>query len=167
MVRKYIPLVMTLLAFLLLPHVFPKVKLTYIAPLLTLTALTAATPKVYRYALLGGALLDLLSSDSHFGFFILSCLFATWVVHSQRHNFFADKLWGLTIYTVLFSIAKIVFEIVILAIFASLPPFDWKGICSECIIMSVVDGFYALIFFTGPIALAQNMDKNFLRWKRR
>lgn len=158
---------MTLLVLLFLPHLFPKLKITYIAPLLALTALSAPVPKVYRSSLLAGALLDLLSSDTHFGFYSLSSLFATWVVHSQRHSFFADKLWGLALYTALFSIAKTVFEIISLAIFASLPPFDWKGICSECMIMSIVDGFYALIFFTGPLYLAQNFDKYFLRWKHR
>ena len=159
--RKILPLALTLLSFVL----FPKIKLTFIAPLLTLSALTLDTPRVYRYAILGGFLLDLLNSEYLFGFFTASCLFATWVVHSQRHNFFADKLWGLALYTSLFSFAKIIFEIIALGFFSSLPPFTWKGIFSECIIMSVVDGFYALLIFTGPMYLATIIEKRYIRWK--
>lgn len=165
MIRKQLPLFLTVLALLFSPQLFPKLHLTHLAPLLTLTALTAATPKVYRYALLGGLSLDLMSSEHRMGFFILSSLFATWVIHSQRHNFFADKLWGLTLYTSLFSFAKFFFEMITQAIFSTLPPLSWKGICSECIIMSAVDGLYALLLLTCPLYLFDLASKQYLRWK--
>ncbi len=165
MIRKHLPLFLTIFALLLLPYLSPKLHLTCLAPLLTLTALTAKTPKVYRYALLGGLCLDLMSSEHRMGFFTISSLFATWVIHSQRHNFFADKLWGLTLYASLFSLAKTLFEMIALTVFSTLPPLSWKGICSECIIMSAVDGLFALLLLTCPLYLFDLASKSYLRWK--
>lgn len=158
----------SLATLLIHPSLFA-VRLLPFAPLLAhLTVRTGKAPP-YATAALCGLLFDLFTAGTRFGFTSLIALLATLSLFFFRRILFADRLLSLPLHTALFSSLFTFFSLILYPFFHTPPPFSLYFFLHEITLPPLVDGLYALLFFTLPTLLWQKGKKAFLLhfWEKR
>lgn len=142
------PFLLSLLATLFCSIFFPNLHLLTFSPFLALFCMRNSFLNALWIAVLSGLILDLLSSSIGFGLNALAYTIATVFLYKQKRHFFVDQPLALSVYTVLFSSTISC----ILYIFQNIP-FSLSIVISEFILMPILDGIYAFLWFTCPIKL--------------
>ena len=99
-----------------------------------------------------GLLMDLLSSQTPFGFHALTDVISSFCLYRFR-LFFVEKALGITAFTTLFSLLSTVVKRLQLSLFGLFLPLTLKAVITDWLIMPVLDGFYAFLWFSCPLML--------------
>jgi hypothetical protein len=104
-------------------------------------------------AALTGLLVDMTSSWLRFGFFALSYTLTCWIAYKQRKHFFEDQAISLSLYTAFISCLSSTVQLALLAFGPSRLPLDLPFLATDLLLMPLVDGLYAFLWFTCPLQL--------------
>lgn len=140
----------TLCFQLVVPSLFPQLKLKFFVPFLILAYYQRDLLCSLRYSFFCGLILDLLTAPTKFGLYSLSYLLTTILLYPQRLNLFADNMMTLPIMTFLFSALSSLFELCFLLIFGKPIPLSFQWIFSELLIMPLADTLYSFLVFIFP-----------------
>ena len=109
-----------------------------------------------------GLILDLLSNLTPFGFHALIYVIATFFLYQLR-LFFVEKALGLSMLTTIFSFLSTLIESSFLNLFGIFLPLTWQGILSDFLVMPILDGFYAFLWFSCPLMLYHFVHQQWFR----
>lgn len=142
---------------------FPYFRVIALAPFLAFVYTRYTLLRCLWIASLCGLLLDLTTSQLHFGIYALIYTFATLIAHPQKRHFFVDKPLALSIYSAITSAIISLFQLFFLCFIDKKLPFNAQLILSDLFIMPLLDGLYALLWFTLPFKIYTYIQKQ--DWK--
>jgi len=144
-------LILALIGVLGIPCLFPAARLTFFAPYLVILFYRKPFIRCLWISLFCGLLLDLVSSQLHFGLYALSYVATTALLYRQKQFFFEDSLTTLPVMTFFFSVTSTFingFLVTLLHKEASLS-FGW--VITDLIFLSIIDSIYAVMLLLIPI----------------
>ncbi len=147
--------------------IFPKLNIIAFAPLLVIFYLYTPFFVSIWVAMICGVFIDLISSTP-FGLNSLNYAITTFLVFRYR-RFFNDKPLNISIYTALTSCVISLISIILLALISKGISICLLSIITDIIIMPIVDGIYAFIWFAIPLKIYEIFEfslKRFIRKKR-
>ncbi|HEX2579408.1 MAG TPA: hypothetical protein VHK67_03295 [Rhabdochlamydiaceae bacterium] len=131
----------------------PYFHLCFFAPFLALTYHASTLSKSLWLSLLCGVILDSVSSEFKFGLHTLTFVLATVVLYPQKRHFFEDKPLALSIFTAIISSAITLLQFILAHLFDRGLPLSGLTALTDFVLMPIVDGLYAFLWFTCPIKL--------------
>jgi len=137
----------------------PWLHLLPFAPFLVFAYMRCSFPVSLWWALLSGLIIDLMSSQMHFGLHALNYCLTTLAIYTQRKHFFEDKPIALSVFTALFASTSTLLQLLLFSAFERHLPFNWKSLLSDLFAMSILDGIFAFIWFTLPMKLYLHIRK--------
>lgn len=131
---------------------FPGTHLLFFAPFLVVSYYKCDFFQALWIAAGTGLLNDLFTS-APFG--ASSCVYCvtTYFLYRQNRNFFEDKISTLFIMTALFSLISTPLTFVFYFLLGKAPILSLSFILTDFVIMPVIDGAYAYLFFSLPFQL--------------
>lgn len=157
---------MTLLAFVLIPPVFPSVKIYFFIPFLILCYYQSSFVSCMWMSIACGTLVDSLSVHSFFGLNALVYCITTLLLYSQRTHFFSDRLSTLPLMTALFSVIATLLLMFSAVILEGKQLLSWHLIYTDLIFMPCCDAIYASICFVLPLQLVMEFKRLKRRYRR-
>jgi len=148
--KLHIVFVATALAALFMPTLLPWCRLTFFAPFLIMVYYEKALASSLWLAFLCGIIVDLQAAHLQLGLVTLSYCLTTWILYARKRFFFEDKITTIPLMTFFFSILSTLILAVLFRLFEGHIGLSWLWVITDLFIMPVVDGFYALAFFTLP-----------------
>lgn len=143
-------LLITLIATLFVPTVFPSARLLFFAPFLIILIYQKSFLACLWNSLLCGFILDLLSSNPLMGLYAVSFCLTTGLMYGQRRNFFSDSLSTLPLMTYFFSCLSTLLQLALLYIFGQLTAISWEWTLTDLIYLPALDALYAFCIFILP-----------------
>jgi rod shape-determining protein MreD len=140
--------------------VYPELPLLAFAPFLALSCLLRSFPKAVLLCCAAGLALDLLSQE-HLSLHAMTYTAAAAICFRWRRRFSIETPTQFAIYTALLSMMCTTIQIALLFLFDRRIPFTGRWWMSECLCLPLFDGVYALLWFTGPLALFSEIRR---RW---
>lgn len=154
-----LPFFLALVATLFFPIFLPHLHLLTFTPFLALACMRKSFIYVLWLSILSGLVLDLFTSEVGFGLNALAYVLTTVVLYNQKRHFFVDKPLGLSVYTTFISFVVSFFLLIFQRVSFSL------GMnVTELLIMPIIDGLYAFLWFTCPLTLYHHAKK--IGWRR-
>lgn len=133
---------------------FPELRLLPFAPFLALAYYRLSFPSALWAALGTGLLFDLMTAEMRFGLYALNFLLVTTIFYHQKKHFFEDKSLAFSLYTALISLGSTLLLFPFHDLAFSLP-----SLISDLIIMPLIDGLYAFLWFTTPVKLYKYLNE--------
>lgn len=135
---------------LTVPALAPQLRLSFFAPFLIIGCYQKSLPKCLWLAFLCGVILDLLSSNPHFGLYSLDFCLTLMLLYPQRRNFFADNLSTLPIMTFFFgAVSSLIMAILLYSVeMRNIASGPWM--ITDVILMPAFDACYAFVCFILP-----------------
>lgn len=159
---KFIPpFLLCLVGHLLLPLLFPYMRFMAFAPCITLIISWVSLPYALWCSAFIGLLLDLYASRSPLGFFGLIYALTTLIVYRFRKYFLEEKLYIFAVFSVLYSFVGTVIHFFIYAPVRV----HMLTICTDILLMPILDGVYALSWVLFPLAAYKFIKKQYTRWQ--
>jgi rod shape-determining protein MreD len=143
----------TLAFFLILPSMLPNFRLFYFIPFLIIVFYQKSQTETFLFAFICGLIIDLLSPNIHLGVFALNYCLTTFILYTQKKNFFSDSLTTLPIMTFLFSIISTILQVFFRRIFDMPIYISLHWIVTDMVIMPIFDAVYAFVVFILPSIL--------------
>lgn len=137
---------------------YPQLPLLAFSPFLTLVSLRCSVDKALIFSSLAGLIIDLLSNDP-FGLHALTYCLATAACYRLKNLFSAEIPIQLALFTALLSAAATLIHILLLFLFDRRVPFCGIWWISDWTLLPIVDAFYALIWFAGPLSMFQTLRR--------
>ena len=141
---------------------FPKAHLFTFAPFLAVVLIRSPLIKGLWISALAGLTFDLLSSQLPFGLYLVNFVFTALVLYRLRHLFFEEKPLSLSLFSALVGSLFTLGECVLLALFASLPPFTTKTLTATLFLMPLFDALFSFFCFSMPFKLYTLVKR--VRW---
>lgn len=135
---------------LIIPSLFPYVRLSFFAPFLIISCYQKQLPACLWIALFCGLILDLLSSQTRLGIQALSFCLTLIILYPQKRNFFADSLSTLPIMTFLFTSISSLGMAVLLYSLEMKNVLSWQWLATDLIMMPALDALFAFCSFILP-----------------
>lgn len=151
------------LACLLIPPVWPTVKIYFFVPFLMISYYQFTFVSCLWISIACGIIVDCLSVHAFFGLNAFVYCITTFILHSQRTHFFADRLSTLPLMTALFSMTATLLFMFSAIILEGKHLLSWHLIYTDLILMPVWDALYGWACFVLPLQLTAE----FTRLKRR
>ncbi len=156
---------MTLFAFLLSTIVFslqstlyPELPVLAFAPFLALVCLLRKFSHAVLFSTIAGLLLDLFSQEK-FGFHALVYASVSALCFRWKKRFSVETPMQFSMYTALVSLVCTTLHITLLFLFDRRIPFPGRWWMTEWLCLPLFDGAYALLWFTGPLALYRELRR--------
>lgn len=143
---------------------FPFLNLSTFAPFLAMLYPRASFIKSTWIAFLCGTILDLLTAYSHLGIYGLNFVLTTAILYKQKKHFFEEKSIALSLFTFLIAATSTLLQLLLLNIFEQGVGVSWQIVLVDVLLLSILDGLYAFLWFTSPLRLYTHMRK--VGWKR-
>ena len=128
----------------------PHLHLHPLAPLLAIFCYRYTHIKTLYCAAGTGVVIDLLSSDLHFGIYALNYTLTLLLLYPQKRHFFEEKPFAIPLLTFLISALSTLFELLFLSITPHAPPFHGKLLFLDTLLMPLADALYAYLWFFLP-----------------
>lgn len=148
-----------LLASLLIPPVWPSAKIYFFVPFLIITFYQLTFVNCLWVSIACGTIVDSLSVHSFFGLNAFIYCLTTFVLHSQRTHFFADRVSTLPLMTTLFSITATLLFMLSAIILEGKQLLSWHLIYSDLILMPGCDALYGWICFVVPLQIVAELKR--------
>ena len=142
---------------------FPFFPINAFAPFLAIVFYVAPFSKALWISGGCGLILDLLSSEFHFGLHALSWIATTALLFHQKRHFFEEKPMAFSIFTAVISSVFTLFELVFIPIFDRGIAFSTLSFLTDVIALPILDGVYGFLWFTCPMRLYIYIKK--MGWK--
>lgn len=137
------------------------------SPFLALVMLRCSLYQTLWLSALSGSILDLISSDP-IGTHSLSYTLVSALFFRIRKMFLYEEPFHLAIVTSILSFGITIFELFFLFLFDRRVPFGGRWFLTDFLGMPLVDGFYAFVWFAGPLSLYFKCKKMWgVFWLRR
>ncbi len=163
-VPLYFPFLLAL-SFALFGNIFfPYLRLSAFAPFLAILYNRAPVTKALWIAFGCGFIIDLMSSYARLGLYGLNFVIITALLYPQRRHFFEDKATALALFSTIIAALSILLQLFLVQVFDKSIPLSWKTLFSDVIVMSILDGLYAFLWFTCPMKLYIYIQKK--GWKK-
>lgn len=143
------PFLIALISLLLLPSIFPSLRLIHFAPFLIIVYYQNPMTKSLWLALACGLIMDLLSGQ-RFGLYILNYCLTTFILHRFRRTFYVDHLTTLPIMTWCFGCLSTLIQAILLLIFDHSILISITWVASDLFMMPLADALYAFLLFDLP-----------------
>jgi rod shape-determining protein MreD len=166
--KFFVTFLLALLVFLGQKTIYPSLSLSAFTPLMALAILTFKREKALWIGFLIGLIIDLFTANK-MGLWALNLSLTTLVIFRFKIHFYRDKPQHIVIFTALFSMTSTVLHFFITFFFDKTFPLSGKWIFTDCIIMPIIDGIYALIWFLIPFWTYDNLKRKlfFFKTKKR
>jgi len=132
---------------------FPFFPLSAFAPFLAIVFYMARFSRALWISCGCGLILDLLSSEFHFGVHALTLIATTAVLYHQRRHFFEDKPLAFSIFTSVISAVSMMMQLIFIPLFDRGIPFSLPSFMTDVIALPMLDGLYGFLWFTCPMKL--------------
>lgn len=133
------------------------------SPFLTIAINRLSFSKSLWVSMSCGLLIDLLSSKTPFGFHALNQTLTTSTLYRFR-PYFVEKALALSSFSLLFSFVSTFFHRIFLYLFGISFPLTWKGCSTDFILMPLLDGLYAFLWFFCPLILYHLLHRQWFRF---
>ncbi len=159
MISIWIYFAETLFFLFFFTAVFPKLTLCFFAPFLVYVISKNSLKKSLWIACVCGIFLDLFCSEVRFGLMALNFTLTTLILHRHKWHFFVEKKVGIFSFTAIFSAISVALYWLFLRMMGNTLPFTARGLLSNFVIMSIIDGIYAIIWFNIPLIIYHGFFK--------
>lgn len=139
-----------LLLTLVIPSLFPFLRLSFFAPFLIISIYRKNLSTSLWMGLLCGLIMDLLSSHPRLGIHALNFCITLLVLYPQKRNFFADSLTTLPIMTFLFASFSTLIMVFLVYGLEMNGVLSWHWVITDLLIMPAADAVYAFCCFILP-----------------
>lgn len=143
----------SLLFILSFPVLFPGLRLTFFAPFLIILYYQKSYTTCLWGSLFCGVILDLLTSQMHFGMQSVNYCLTTSFLYWQKRNFFADSLSTMPLMTFFFSIISTIIHLILMYFLEKEFIISLQWAFTDLIAMPFFDATYAFLLFILPFAL--------------
>lgn len=157
--RIYHSFLAVILISILVNVFFPSYGFNFFAPFLTTVYYAFPLSKALWIAAGAGYTLDLMSSEFKFGLSALSFVLTTSTLYQQKRHFFEDKALAFSLYTILISLTSRILQILFIHLFDRGISFSFLMFLNNIIIMPILDGGYALLWFMIGMELNKQFNK--------
>lgn len=143
-----------LAATLLMPALYPSLKLFYFIPFLIRSYYLKPLSTCLWFSLLVGLILDLLSANVRFGIYSFNYLLTTYVLYRMKRNFFEDSFIAMPSMTYFFSTISTLIQIVLLLILnRQVIPLSFRFVVTDVFLMPLADTAFTLLVYSFPTLL--------------
>ena len=142
---------------------FPFFPLNAFAPFLAVVYYVAPFSKTLWISLGCGLLLDLLSSEFHFGIHALTLTTASAFLFFQKKHFFEDQSLAFSLFSIVISSVSTGLQLLFIHLFDRGLSFSFASFVTDVAILPLLDGLYGFLWFTCPMRLYISMKK--VGWK--
>lgn len=132
---------------------FPFFPLSAFAPFLAIVYYVAPFPRALWISFGCGLLLDLLSSEFHFGVHALTLTCTSVLLFHQKKHFFEDKPLAVFLFTSVISAVATLLELLFIHIFDRGISFTAATFFTDVVLLSLADGLFGFLWFTCPMRL--------------
>jgi hypothetical protein len=146
------PFFVCLAATLIMPALFPSIRLFYLSPFLVMTFYRMRYLKMLIAAFALGLFLDVFSLENRLGLMGLVLVITSGLIYPLKKYFFADKFYTLPLLTYLFGFAFTVIQTFFME------PLGY-ALFTEAIIMPLGDALFAFTVFVLPSLLYKAAQK--------
>ncbi|MBN4066631.1 mreD [Simkania negevensis] len=136
-----------------LPVLWPSLHLAYFSPFFAVAYYRRSFLWCLLLSLIAGALLDLFSSTGPLGMHALNFCLTTALIYHKKRFFYQDALTTIPIITTLISAVSTLLHLSLLSFFGEQLPITKTLLLTDIVIMPLVDGVYAFLLFTLPLAV--------------
>lgn len=144
---------------LVLPALYPPLRLTFFAPLLILM-LYQKSLSICLWAAFGiGFFLDLLSTDTRLGLYSLNYCLTTFILFNGKQLFFEEMQSAVPVMTTLFGLFSTGIQVVLLFAFNKSLELSWDWIGTDLVAMPLLDGLYAFIGIMLPLLILEKRKR--------
>ncbi len=143
--------------------VFPFFPLNAFAPFLAIVFYVAPFSKALWISCGIGLVLDLLSSEFHFGIHALTWIATTALLFHQKRHFFEEKPVAFSMFTAVISSVSTLLVLIFIPLFDRGIAFSPLSLLTDAVILPILDGFYGFLWFTCPMRLYIYIKK--MGWK--
>ncbi|CAM0117152.1 hypothetical protein [Rhabdochlamydiaceae symbiont of Dictyostelium giganteum] len=155
----YIPFILSLIIAIVNSAIFPHISLNAFAPFLPFVYHALPLRRSLLISCGCGLILDLLSSEFHFGIYALSFVMASLLLYPQKRHFFEDKPLAFSLFTATLSLSLTVFQLLLISIFDEGIPLSKRSLITDCLFLPLMDGVYSFLWFTCPIFIGRDLKK--------
>jgi len=149
----HLPFLLALSGALLSSIFLPNFRLLPFVPLLVHAILKRPLLSCLWIALGSGILVDLLCSSTRFGLYALNFCSLVLIAYRFRTHFFETSPLSFTLFSILLSALSTLLQILLLIAFGSKIPFELRFTLVDLLLMPLLDGLYAFLWFICPLFL--------------
>ena len=139
-----------LASFLVLPAIWPFLKLTYFAPFLVVVLYKRPLKEVLWFALGCGLFIDLFSDEPRLGILSLSYVAGIFILSKQKQHFYQDHWSTVPALTIIFVEIVTIFHLAMRGLFGAKLQLTFEWAITDLMVMPMFDAVYAFILFTWP-----------------
>lgn len=132
---------------------FPFFSINAFAPFLAIVFYVKSFPKALWIGCGCGLILDLFSSEFHFGLHALTLTVVTALLYHQKRHFFEEKPLAFSIFTAIISSVALTLQLIFTHIFDRGVPFSALSFLTDGVVLSMLDGLFGFLWFTCPMRL--------------
>lgn len=143
----FLSLALSVLLFLLIPPLFPSIRLCIFAPFLILAYYKTSFKTCLVFSMGCGLFKDLYCSETRFGFYALLYTLTTLFLWKRRQNFFEDQTSTLPLMTFFFSVASSTLELLFQPLAARQIEVTFPLLLTDLLFLPLCDAFYAWLLF--------------------
>ncbi len=132
---------------------FPYFHLSPFAPFFAVVFYLAPFSKALWISGGCGIILDLLSSEFHFGVHALSLVATTFLLYHQKKHFFEEKSVAFAMFTSVISSISTLLQLLLAPLFDRGVSFSLISFMTDAVALPLVDGLYGFLWFTCPMRL--------------
>lgn len=157
------PTILGILATVFANAFFPFAAINTLAPLIALAVYRNDLRSTIWVACWLGLILDLLNSQTRFGVQAIFCVIAAITAYSQRRHFYEDKPLAFALFSTLISALLSIQQMIYLTAIDRHFSLSLKMFACDALLLSCLDGAYALIWFYTPMHIARIFQRS--GWK--
>ncbi|MCH9633660.1 MAG: hypothetical protein S4CHLAM7_03910 [Chlamydiae bacterium] len=150
--QHFVFFLFALLPTLFLPLFIIPIPFTTIPPYLIISLYKRSLSFAFSQAFFMGFVLDLLSSETPFGFWTLNFILTLYSIRMVKHLFYIEKLMSIPILTFFFSSTSTLLYVLMTHIFCSKTHLTIKWFLSDLVALPICDALFALIVFSLPLS---------------
>lgn len=111
-----------------------------------------------------GLIMDIFSSQMHFGIYAVCYGITAAICYQQKKHFFEDKPIALSLFSALISAISSLILIALTILFDKQFPITFEVVLSDGLITPILDALYAFVWFTMPIKVYLYLGSG--KWKK-
>jgi len=161
--RFFVSFLLALVACLVQMLFFPQLRLHFFSPFLAMSYMHSSLLASLWLSALAGLVIDCMNSQLRFGSFAAIYSIVALITLSKKRHFFSEKLFSLSILSLVVSILITLVHSFILFSTSSGFTVSLKFFFTDFLLMPLIDAFYAFLWFTLPFKFYDQVKKR--GWK--
>ncbi|MGR3973429.1 MAG: hypothetical protein QRY72_02490 [Candidatus Rhabdochlamydia sp.] len=158
-ISLYIPFFISLMMAIINSAILPTISLNAFCPFLPFIYKRYSLQKSLFISCGCGLILDLLSSEFHFGVHALSFVMTTFLLYHQKKHFFEDRALPFSLFSLFISICLTTMQLLILYILNQEILVTQETLLTDYLLLPLIDGAYSFLCFTCPILIYLDLKK--------